>query len=207
MQEFIINLMNQFGYIGIFLLIAIENIFPPIPSEVILTFGGYMTTYSNLNVPLVILSATLGSLLGAIVLYAIGKILNKERLMKIVSGKVGKILRLKKEDIESADKWFDTKGEKCVFFCRFIPIVRSLISIPAGMSEMNIPKFLIYTTIGSLIWNSVLVVVGSIVGENWENIVNIFDTYSTITLILLIIIFILFVVWFYKKRAKKQQVS
>ena len=127
--------------------------------------------------------------------------------MKIVSGKVGKILHLKKEDIESADKWFDTKGEKCVFFCRFIPIVRSLISIPAGMSEMNIPKFLIYTTIGSLIWNSVLVVVGSIVGENWENIVNIFDTYSTITLILLIIIFILFVVWFYKKRAKKQQVS
>ena len=207
MQEFIINLMNQFGYIGIFLLIAIENIFPPIPSEVILTFGGYMTTYSNLNVPLVILSATLGSLLGAIVLYAIGKILNKERLMKIVSGKVGKILHLKKDDIESADKWFDTKGEKCVFFCRFIPIVRSLISIPAGMSEMNIPKFLIYTTIGSLIWNSVLVVVGSIVGENWENIVNIFDTYSTITLILLIIIFILFVVWFYKKRAKKQQVS
>ena len=207
MQEFIINLMNQFGYIGIFLLIAIENIFPPIPSEVILTFGGYMTTYSNLNVPLVILSATLGSLLGAIVLYAIGKILNKERLMKIVSGKVGKILHLKKEDIDSADKWFDTKGEKCVFFCRFIPIVRSLISIPAGMSEMNIPKFLIYTTIGSLIWNSVLVVVGSIVGENWENIVNIFDTYSTITLILLIIIFILFVVWFYKKRAKKQQVS
>ena len=207
MQEFIINLMNQFGYIGIFLLIAIENIFPPIPSEVILTFGGYMTTYSNLNVPLVILSATLGSLLGAIVLYAIGKILNKERLIKIVSGKVGKILRLKKEDIESADKWFDTKGEKCVFFCRFIPIVRSLISIPAGMSEMNIPKFLIYTTIGSLIWNSVLVIVGAIVGENWENIVNIFDTYSTLTLILLIIIFILFIVWFYKKRAKKQQVS
>lgn len=207
MQEIIINLMNQFGYIGIFLLIAIENIFPPIPSEVILTFGGYMTTYSNLNVPLVILSATLGSLLGAIVLYAIGKILNKERLMKIVSGKVGKILRLKKEDIESADKWFDTKGEKCVFFCRFIPIVRSLISIPAGMSEMNIPKFLIYTTIGSLIWNSVLVIVGAIVGENWENIVNIFDTYSTLTLILLIIIFILFIVWFYKKRAKKQQVS
>ncbi len=199
--------MNQFGYIGIFLLIAIENIFPPIPSEVILTFGGYMTTYSNLNVPLVILSATLGSLLGAIVLYAIGKILNKERLIKIVSGKVGKILRLKKADIESADKWFDTKGEKCVFFCRFIPIVRSLISIPAGMSEMNIPKFLIYTTIGSLIWNSVLVIVGAIVGENWENIVNIFDTYSTLTLILLIIIFILFIVWFYKKRAKKQQVS
>lgn len=205
MQEIIINLMNQFGYIGVFLLIAIENIFPPIPSEVILTFGGYMTTYSKLNVPLVILAATLGSLVGAIVLYYIGKILNKERLIKIVSGKIGKVLCLKKEDIEKADVWFDNKGYKSVFFCRFVPIVRSLISIPAGMSEMNIPKFLIYTTIGSLIWNSVLVILGSIVGENWEDIVSIFDTYSSIALIALVLLFIIFIIWFYKKKIKKQQ--
>lgn len=205
MEEIIINLMNQFGYIGVFLLIAIENIFPPIPSEVILTFGGYMTTYSNLNVPLVILSSTLGSLVGAIVLYYIGKILNKERLKKIVSGKIGKILCLKQDDIDKADAWFDKRGEKCVFFCRFVPIVRSLISIPAGMSEMKLSKFFLYTTIGSLIWNSVLVILGSIVGENWESIVSIFDTYSNIALILLIILFVGFVIWFYKKKTKKQQ--
>lgn len=206
MQEIIINFMNQFGYIGVFLLIAIENIFPPIPSEVILTFGGYMTTYSKLNVPLVILFSTLGSIVGAIALYYIGKILNKERLIKIVSGKLGKILFLKKEDIEKADSWFDNKGYKSVFFCRFVPIVRSLISIPAGMSEMNMPKFLIYTTIGSLIWNSVLVILGSIVGENWNSIVSIFDTYSNIALIILIILFFGFIIWFYKKKIKKQQV-
>ena len=205
MEEIIINLMNEFGYLGVFLLIAIENIFPPIPSEVILTFGGYMTTYSNMNVPLVILFSTLGSLLGAIVLYYIGKLLNKERLKKIVNGKIGKILCLKQDDIEKADAWFDNKGEKCVLFCRFVPIVRSLISIPAGMSEMNIIKFLIYTTIGSLIWNSVLVILGSIVGENWTSIVNIFDTYSNIALVLLIILFIIFVIWFYKKKIQKQQ--
>lgn len=205
MQEIIINLMNQFGYLGVFLLIAIENIFPPIPSEVILTFGGYMTTYSKLTVPLVILFSTIGSIVGAIVLYYIGKILNKERLIKLVSGKIGKILCLKKDDIEKADTWFDNKGYKSVFFCRFVPIVRSLISIPAGMSEMNMPKFLIYTTIGSLIWNSVLVILGSIVGENWESIANIFDTYSTIALVVLIIIFIVFIIWFYKKKMKKQQ--
>lgn len=205
MEEIIINLMNQFGYIGVFLLIAIENIFPPIPSEVILTFGGYMTTYSNLNVPLVILFSTLGSIVGAIALYYIGKILNKERLMKMVSGKLGKILYLKKEDIESADTWFDNKGYKSVFFCRFVPIVRSLISIPAGMSEMNMPKFLLYTTIGSLIWNSVLVILGSVVGENWEKIANIFDTYSSIALMILIILFVLFIIWFYNKKTKKQQ--
>ena len=109
-------MMNEFGYFGIFLLIAIENIFPPIPSELILAFGGFMTAHSKLNIALVILFATLGSLVGGIVLYYVGKILNKERLKKIVSGKIGKILRLKEEDIEKADKWFDNKGNKTVFF-------------------------------------------------------------------------------------------
>lgn len=203
MQEFIISLMGQFGYFGVFFLIALENVFPPIPSEVILLFGGFMTTYTSLNIALMVVAATLGSLLGAIVLYYIGKILNKERLKKIVSGKVGKVLRLKEKDIDMADHWFDTKGNKTVFFCRFIPIVRSLISIPAGMSEMPMAKFLLYTTVGSAIWNTVLIVIGNRVGENWESILGVFDQYSHIVLILLILIFILFIVWFYTKKQKK----
>ncbi len=207
MEEFILSMMNQFGYIGVFLLIAIENIFPPIPSEVILLFGGFMTTYSELNIILMIIFATLGSLLGAIVLYYIGKILNKERLKKIVSGKIGKVLRLKNSDIDKADEWFDTKGNKTVFFCRFIPIVRSLISIPAGMSEMPLGKFFLYTTTGSLIWNTVLIVIGSIVGENWQSILNIFDTYSNIVLVLLVIIFVVGVYIFYHTKNKKKSKS
>ena len=143
MQEMIIEIMNNFGYLGVFLLIAIENVFPPIPSEVILLFGGFMTTFSDMNIVGVIIASTLGSILGAIVLYYIGKILNKERLKKIITSKPGKILRLKPEDIDKADNWFDTKGNKTVFFCRFVPIIRSLISIPAGMSEMTMKKFLI----------------------------------------------------------------
>lgn len=205
MQEFIISLMGQFGYFGVFFLIALENVFPPIPSEVILLFGGFMTTYTSLNIALMVVAATLGSLLGAIVLYYIGKILNKERLKKIVSGKVGKVLRLKEKDIDMADHWFDTKGNKTVFFCRFIPIVRSLISIPAGMSEMPMAKFLLYTTVGSAIWNTVLIVIGNRVGENWESILGIFDQYSHIVLILLILIFVLFIVWFYTKKQKKKK--
>ena len=207
MEEFILSMMNQFGYIGVFLLIAIENIFPPIPSEVMLLFGGFMTTYSELNIILMIIFATLGSLLGAIVLYYIGKILNKERLKKIVSGKIGKVLRLKNSDIDKADEWFDTKGNKTVFFCRFIPIVRSLISIPAGMSEMPLGKFFLYTTTGSLIWNTVLIVIGSIVGENWQSILNIFDTYSNIVLVLLVIIFVVGVYLFYHTKNKKKSKS
>ena len=204
MEQIIINAMEQFGYIGVFLLIAIENIFPPIPSEVILVFGGFMTTYTSLNIPIMIVAATLGSLLGAIVLYYIGKIFNKERLKRIVSGKIGKVLRLKSSDIEKADKWFDTKGNKTVFFCRFIPIVRSLISIPAGMSEMPMQKFLIYTILGSLIWNTVLIIVGSIVGDKWETIVGYLDNFSNIILIILVIIFVVAMYYWFVIRKKKQ---
>ena len=202
MQEMIIEIMNNFGYLGVFLLIAIENVFPPIPSEVILLFGGFMTTFSDMNIVGVIIASTLGSVLGAIILYYIGKILNKDRLKKIITSKPGKILRLKPEDIDKADEWFDTKGNKTVFFCRFVPIIRSLISIPAGMSEMPMKKFLLYTAAGSLIWNAALTIAGSIVGENWTSIVDIMDQYSHIILILLIILFIIAVIIFYKKRKK-----
>lgn len=204
MEEFVISIMNQFGYFGIFFLIFIENIFPPIPSEVVLLFGGFMTTYSKLNLFGMIIFSTLGSTVGAIVLYYIGKILNKERLKKIVSGKIGKVLRLKASDIEKADKWFDTKGNKTVFFCRFIPVVRSLISIPAGMSEMIMSKFLLYTITGSLIWNTVLLFIGSKVGENWKKIEQIMNQYSHIILIILIIAFIGFVIYHFSKKKKKK---
>ena len=204
MEEFVISIMNQFGYFGIFFLIFIENIFPPIPSEVVLLFGGFMTTYSKLNLFGMIIFSTLGSTVGAIVLYYIGKILNKERLKKIVSGKIGKVLRLKASDIEKADKWFDTKGNKTVFFCRFIPVVRSLISIPAGMSEMIMSKFLLYTITGSLIWNTVLLFIGSKVGENWKKIEQIMSQYSHIILIILIIAFIGFVIYHFSKKKKKK---
>lgn len=205
MQEMIISLMNQYGYIAICLLIAIENIFPPIPSELILSFGGFITNNSQLSIVGVIVSATLGSLLGAIVLYYLGRILNKERLLRLVESKCGKLLRLKRENIEKADTWFDTKGNKTVFFCRFIPILRSLISIPAGMSEMPFLKFLIYTVLGSIIWNSILTVLGSITGEHWNTIVDVMHQYSIIVFFLLLLSCILF--FFYKNHNQKKNKS
>lgn len=205
MENFIIQIIESWGYLGVGLLIAIENIFPPIPSEVILAFGGFMTTKTVLNEVGVILSATIGSTIGAVILYLIGKILNKERLEKIVSGKIGKVLRLKPQDIEKADKWFDTKGQKTVFICRFIPIVRSLISIPAGMSEMKIWKFLLYTILGSAIWNTVLVLLGKKLGDSWETVVNVFSNFSHIILIILIILCIVGIGLFYTKKGKKKK--
>jgi len=152
--------MNQFGYCGILLLIAVENIFPPIPSEVILTFGGFLTTCTSMNIWGVILFATVGSVLGAVVLYAVGRYLNYEKLQRWIGGRWGRRLHLKKEDISQAVDWFSRRGASTVFFCRFIPIVRSLISIPAGVAKMNPAKFIILTTAGTLIWNTVLVYLG-----------------------------------------------
>src|SRR5690606_25841970 len=119
-----------------------ENIFPPIPSEVILTFGGFMTTFSNISLIGIIISSTIGSVLGAIILYVLGRILSTDRLESLIDSKFGKMLHLKREDIKRSEKWFSKYGNRAVFFCRFIPIVRSLISIPAGISKMKWNTFI-----------------------------------------------------------------
>ena len=205
MQETIINILNNFGYLGVFSLIMVENLFPPIPSELILLFGGFMTTYTKLTIFGMIIFSTLASLFGAIILYYIGKIFNKERLKKIISGKVGKVLRLKESDIDSSNKWFDTKGQKTVFFCRFIPLIRSLISIPAGMNEMPMLRFISYTLLGSLIWNSILIIIGSIVGENWISILTVLDIYLKYIVILLGIALIVIVIMFYRRKYSNEK--
>lgn len=188
MNNFVINIMNKYGYLGILFLITIENIFPPIPSEVILTLGGFMTSKYGINMSLigVIMYSTFGSMLGAIILYYVGYIFNKDRLLKIVRSKVGKILCLKESDIEKSDNSFNKNGDLTVLYCRFIPIVRSLISIPAGVNKMKLSIFLLYTFVGSLIWNTVLVSLGKLVGENYMVVAGVFSKYSKVILILLI---------------------
>ncbi|MBQ3020659.1 MAG: DedA family protein [Bacilli bacterium] len=202
MNKFIMNIMNKYGYLGILFLITIENIFPPIPSEVILTLGGFMTSQENctMNMLGVILFSTLGSIIGAILLYFLGYILNKERLLKIVDSRVGKILFLKKSDIEKSIDSFNTKGNFSVLYSRFIPIVRSLISIPAGISKMNFSVFLLYTSIGSVIWNTVLIYLGNLVGENYMMVANVFSKYSKFVLVLIILVIVYKII---KKLKKK----
>lgn len=186
-QAWILEIMNTFGYLGIALLIMIENIFPPIPSEVILTFGGFLTTYTHLTVFGVVLTSTIGSVAGAIILYYVGRLLSKERLEKLVAGKVGKILRFKQEDIDKAMNRFERSGNSTVLVCRCVPIVRSLISIPAGMTKMPMGRFLLLTTIGSSVWNMILVNLGAFFGASWEKILFYMDHYSNIVLIVLMI--------------------
>lgn len=203
MQEWVIHIMDQYGYWGIALLIALENIFPPIPSEVILTFGGFMTTYTSMNLGAVILSATAGSAVGAVVLYGVGRVLPAEKMDRFL-GRWGHVLGLKQGDVKRAEGWFHRRGTSTVFFCRFIPLVRSLISIPAGMARMRKGRFLFYTVLGSAVWNAVLVALGAFAGAGWERISRYMDLYSYAVLILLAAGGVIFAVWFSKKRKKKK---
>nr|WP_154309307.1 DedA family protein [Metabacillus lacus] len=192
--------MEQFGYIGILLLILIENIFPPIPSEIILTFGGFMTTTTRLTVLGVVAVSTLGSVLGAVILYWIGYKLSASRLKQLVE-KWGHLLRLTTADVDKANNWFHSHGIWTVFFCRFVPLVRSLISLPAGTSRMNFGLFLLLTTFGTLIWNAVLVYIGVILGDSWDRIYQYMDVYSTVSYVLLGTAGAAAVFWFYRKKS------
>ncbi|EAC3781574.1 DedA family protein [Listeria monocytogenes] len=202
METWITSIMADFGYIGIFILIMVENLFPPIPSEIILTFGGFMTTVTSLNVVMVIIVATLGSVVGAILLYKVASYFGKERLTKIVL-KYGRILRLKEADIERAESFFLKYGSWAVFLCRMIPLIRSLISIPAGMTKMKMSRFLILTTAGSLLWNTVLIGLGAMLGESWSEIVVFMDSFSTIIYSIIAILVVVGLGFFFRARFKK----
>lgn len=200
MQNIILEIIDRFGYIGIGLLIAIENIFPPIPSEIILTFGGFMTTFSNMSLFGCTVAATIGSLFGAIVLYILGRGLNADLFTRLFDSKLAKKLHLKKEDVTRAGEWFNKYGNKAVFFCRFVPLIRSLVSIPAGMAKMNLISFLSLTLLGTLAWNMVLVYLGRLAGDNWETVASYMDFYSMVSISFLSIAILLIGTIFIKKR-------
>ncbi len=190
MGNFILNVMETYGYIGIFFLIAIENIFPPIPSEVILTFGGFITKSTDLTPVGVILASTIGSLIGAIILYYLGALITKFKWFK-------------KNNLDKTNNWFDKYGQKAVLFGRCIPIIRSLISIPAGINNLNMYIFLLYTVIGSLIWNTLLVYAGVILADNWHIFASLISKYSKVIL-LIITIYIFYKIW--KKCIHKRKI-
>lgn len=205
MEEWITSVMTDYGYFGIFLLILLENVFPPIPSEIVLTVGGFMTATTELTIFGVIAASTAGSVTGAVILYGLGKWMSVQRLEKIIE-KYGSWLRLKKEDLHKADAWFDRYGKWTVFFGRLVPVIRSLISIPAGMSGMKFGLFLLFTTSGTLLWNTVLVFIGEAVGENREAIMRQFSIYSNVVYALLAVGGAA-AVWYYFKKIRSRDKS
>lgn len=203
MNTWLMELLSSFGYFGIALLIAIENIFPPIPSEVILTFSGFLTTTTTLTPLGVILFATLGAVIGALVLYFVGTIFSMERILVFIESKWGRWLGFKKADIDKTMNWFLKRGKLGVLFGRCVPIIRSIISLPAGVVKMPLPEFVLYTTMGTLVWNSILVLLGVQLGARWDRVVAFFDTY-TLLVVVLLGFGLMYFVWMMIKRSQKQ---
>lgn len=169
LDERVIDIIEQFGYTGIALLIALETIFPPLPSELILPLGGFTASRGDLTLWGVILAATTGSVVGALVLYGVGYWFGQERLLWLVD-RYGRYVLLKQSDIDKANHLFERYSTRAVLIGRLIPVVRSLISIPAGLTRMPLPAFVLYTAIGSAAWNSILIGSGYILGNQWEKV-------------------------------------
>ncbi|MBB1110586.1 DedA family protein [Limosilactobacillus sp. pH52_RY] len=203
MNAWITEFINQFGYFAIALLIALENVFPPLPSEIILTMSGFMTTTTSLSIIGVIIAATIGSLIGALILYVLGRQLTVNRLERLLGHRLFKLLGFHQDDAKKAVDWFNKHGAGGILYGRCIPVIRSLISIPAGIAQTSLGRFCLLTTIGSAIWNTLLVVLGAWVGQSWNKIVIIFNDYTTVAIIIMAIVCLYFVYRWYQKRIKK----
>jgi membrane protein DedA with SNARE-associated domain len=207
MIEFIVNwaiyVLSKLGYFGVFSLMAIESACIPIPSEAILPFGGFLASSANpgnkLNLMLVILIGTLGGTFGSVCMYYIGAKGGRPLVEKYAEK-----LRLSKSHLEMSDNYFNKYGEKIAFFSRLLPIIRTFISLPAGISKMDVKKFTFYTFVGSLIWSVILGYAGYVMGENWTKIrewLHVAD-YFVVAAVLGLIVY-----WYVRRRKKKKAVT
>jgi membrane protein DedA with SNARE-associated domain len=179
MASWVMKMMFSAGVPAIALLMFIENVFPPIPSELIMPLAGYMVSQGKLSMVGIIVAGTIGSVLGALPLYYLGRKVGEERLKKLAD-RHGRWVTVSGDEIDKAKHWFDRHGGAAVFFCRLVPGVRSLISIPAGIAEMNLGAFLAYTTVGSAIWTGLLAYLGYILGSNFKQVEKYLDPASWI---------------------------
>lgn len=166
---FAINAVSTLGYPGIIAVMALENVFPPIPSEAVMPLAGFLVTTGRFQLIPAIVCGVIGSIIGAIVLYYFGVIFSGDKIRDFLD-KYGKYFMTSTEDLDAADKWFSNYGHWAVLIARVIPIVRSIISIPAGFTHMPMGKFLTLTVLGTTVWTAFLTTLGVILGENWNKV-------------------------------------
>ncbi len=196
--EWATGLMETLGAPGAGLAVALENLFPPLPSEVILPLAGFTASKGELVLWQVLLWTTVGSVAGALALYGLGALLGRERMHALVA----KIPLVKTEDVRKTEDWFADHGRKTVFFGRMIPIFRSLISIPAGVERMPLPTFVVFTAMGSFLWNTLLVMGGYLLGEQWSLV----ETYvGVITYVVIGLVVLAIAVFVWKRLAERRK--
>ena len=195
LEQWVLSIMEKLGYLGIAFLMFLDNVFPPIPSEIIMPSAGYTASKGELTLIGVIMAGSAGSILAAMLLYWIGRKVPQQRLFKLTE-RYGKYLRIQVSDLEKALDWFNKHGHRIVFFGRMIPAVRSLISIPAGMSKMPFAKFMFYSIAGTLIWTSFLAYLGFHFSQNQALMSLIMQRIS----IIILAIVILYLLWWAIKK-------
>lgn len=193
MSAWILAIIEKLGLVGVALMMFLENVFPPIPSELIMPMAGFASAMGSMSLVAVIIAGTIGSVLGALPLYYLGTTLDEPRLMALTQ-KYGKYLLIKPDDIKNAQKWFDKYGKAVVFFGRMIPAIRSLISIPAGMNRMPMLPFLVLTAVGSAVWTSLLAYAGYVLGANYDKVAEFIAPISTAVGVAVAVGVVLFVI-------------
>ncbi|WP_370074487.1 DedA family protein [Nocardioides sp.] len=185
-----VDLMEKLGLFGVALAVGADNIFPPIPSEIILPLAGFAAAQGTFSLAGALFATTAGSVIGAAIVYWLGRAYGRDRTVWVFE----KVPLLKVSDLERTEAWFAKHGTKAIFFGRMVPIFRSLISLPAGVERMSFGLFLALTTAGSLIWNSIFVVAGYRLGENWEQVEPYADTFQKLVILAVLLVIAVFVV-------------
>jgi membrane protein DedA with SNARE-associated domain len=190
LTDWVVDVIDAIGYLGVAFLVALESVFPPIPSEIVLPAAGFAANDGSANVVVMVVAATLGSLVGAWVLYAIAAAVGPLRLRRFTL-RHGRWFGVRGRDLDRAESWFDDHSSTAVLVCRCVPLVRSLVSIPAGFRRMDPVRFTVFTILGSLIWNTALVGAGYVLGDNWGRVAEYVDVLQYVV----VAAFVVFIGW------------
>ncbi|MGA1098053.1 MAG: DedA family protein [Ilumatobacteraceae bacterium] len=209
------DVINQFGYLGVALLVVIENVFPPIPSEIVLPFAGFVAqqgasavnatagaAQSDTTVVGMMIAATVGSVVGALILYFVSAAIGPERLRGFVE-RFGKWFGVKSSDLVRAEEWFDRRSSAAVLVGRCVPLIRSIVSIPAGFRRMKLTSFVVLTAIGSAVWNIALIGAGAVLGDQWERVGEYVGVFQWLVIAAVLLLLVRFVVSRMKNRRRK----
>ena len=202
MEQIITDFISKWGYTAIFILILLENVLPVVPSEIILTFAGLLSVKSHLSIWTLLIIATIASFIGLLILYYICRLISEEKLYRFVDRHGKWMKKLKSKDLKRANDWFKKYGAWAVFLCRFVPVLRVLITIPAGINRMNVIQFTTLSLIGTTIWNFALILLGRLLSDSFDALMNGIHTYSRIMYIIIIIAVIYFVIRYLMKRRR-----
>ncbi len=202
MEQWITETMTSLGYFGIAFLMFMENLFPPIPSELIMPLAGFTIAQGKMDFVPAIAAGVIGTVVGALPWYYVGLLVGEENVRRLAN-RYGKWITVTGDDIDKANAWFTRHGAKAVFFCRLVPGIRTLISLPAGLNAMPMLPFLVYSTVGTTLWVSFLTFAGYLLGDNYKQVEEYIAPVSKIALGILLVAFVVWAIWHTQQKKKR----